>query len=51
MSNENMTVKELIDALLKQPQDAIVWHEGSEGALSVGSVIFDKSDGSVVLMM
>ena len=44
-----MTVAELIAELQKQPQDALVWHEGCDCYGAANGVEIDKHDGSVLI--
>ncbi len=44
-----LTVAELIAELEKQPQDALVWHEGCDCLGAASSVTYDDTDKSVTI--
>mgnify|MGYP007017175434 CR=1 FL=1 len=44
-----MTVSELIEELKKQPQDALVYHEGCDCYGAAKGVTFDEHDGTVLI--
>ena len=44
-----MTVAELIAELQKQPQDALVWHEGCDCYGAAHGVEYDASDNTVMI--
>ena len=47
--NGQLTVSELISLLQKQPQDALVWHEGCDCYGATDRVEYDPSDNSILI--
>lgn len=44
-----LTVAELVELLMKEPQDALVWHEGCDCYGAANGVTYDKDDNSVLI--
>ena len=44
-----VTVAELVAELLKEPQDALVWHEGCDCYGAASTVKYDETDKSVLI--
>lgn len=44
-----LNVAELIDLLKKQPQDALVWHEGCDCYGTAVGVEYESKDNSVLI--
>lgn len=46
---DQLTVKELIELLKEQPQDALVWHEGCDCYGAADGVNYDEKDNTVLI--